>query len=233
MKEKKLPAWVKNPFLYRFFQSKAGRIFSNWVLQGMLYMNPIEIAYKLVLDLIMMWILLAVVFAELTIASIVVSFAIAHTINWFINCQPIALVRHLDWGRNDPNKFIEHIEGMHERIQGKSFLTAAASFGSLSKGNYKPTSDIDIRVIMKPGFQNSLCAAHFCFFERVLAAWHRFPLDLYAFTLPETLAKMNPKEPPVIFYDPESMLCDAYSEVVKFQEFRDNFRDSLAKGDFQ
>lgn len=233
MKEKKLPPWLKNPYLYRFFQSKTGRIFSNWVLQGMLYMNPIEITYKLALDVIMVWILLALAFAEVTIESIVISFIIAHTINWIINCQPIALVRHLDWGQNDPHKFIEHIEGLHKRIQGKSFLIASASYGSLSRGNYKPTSDIDIRVIMKPGFLNSLRAAHFCFIERVRAAWHRFPLDLYAFTLQEALGKMNPKEPPVIFYDPESALRNSYPEVVGFQEFRTNFRGCLAKGDFQ
>ena len=53
MKEKKLPSFVRNRAVYEFFQSKPGRLLTNWVLQGMLYMNRVEIIFKLLLDIVL------------------------------------------------------------------------------------------------------------------------------------------------------------------------------------
>jgi len=227
MKEKKLPSFVRNPALYRFFQSKPGRLLSNWVLQGMLYMNPIEIVYKLFLDLVMtvpVWMLLPI---QEEPGRVLTAWIIAHTINWVANCQPIALLRHLDWGKNDARHFIEYIEGLERRIQGRPYLVGAASFGSLSKGKYKDTSDIDIRVVLGKGMFQRLRAANYCFIERLRAAVSRFPLDLYAFDLDEMKRKMNKDEVPVIFTDPEGLLRASYAETVQFDSFRQRFRREI------
>ncbi|HFD79162.1 MAG TPA: nucleotidyltransferase domain-containing protein [Gammaproteobacteria bacterium] len=224
MKEKKLPSFVRNPLMYRFFQSRPGRILSNWVLQGMLYMNPVETGYKLFLDVVMAALIWLLVPIEDNGLRILFSLLVAHTINWLINCQPIALLRHLDWGENDASHFIEYIEGLERRIQGRSYLAAAASFGSLSKGKYSNTSDIDIRVVFADGLLNRLRAAHYCFMERFRAALHRFPLDLYAFDLEEMKSKMNEDEVPVVFTDPQHLIRNTYRETVPFEEFRLRFR---------
>ncbi len=195
-------------------------------------MNPVEIAYKIILDIVMAGLIWVIFFNVATPWNIIIVLAIAHTINWLLNCQPVALMWHLDWGRNNPHDFITHIEGLHERLGNQSYLQASAAYGSLSIGNYKPTSDIDIRVIMRPGIINQLRAANFCFLERVRAAWHRFPLDLYAFTLGEVLRKMNPKEPPILFYDPDGILLKSYPKTVKFEEFTREFHKRLDQGDF-
>lgn len=224
MKEKKLPSFVRNPFVYRLFQSKPGRLLSNWAMQGMLYMNPVEIVYKLLLDVVMtipVWMLLPPYKEPWRVLS---AWIIAHTVNWIINCQPIALLWHLDWGKNDAQHFIRYIEGLNRRIQGRSYLAAAASFGGLSKGQYKDTSDIDIRFVLKAGWIQRLRAANYCFIERVRAAINRFPLDLYAFDLAEMKNKMNDDEVPVIFADPENLLRKAYAETVPFVDFRKRFR---------
>jgi len=227
MKEKKLPSFVRDPLVYGFFQSKPGRLLSNWALQGMLYMNPVEIVYKLFLDVVItvpVWMLLPINDEPWRVLS---AWIIAHTINWIINCQPIALLWHLDWGRNDARHFIEYIEELERRIQGRSYLAAAASFGSLSRGKYKDTSDIDIRVVLQPGWLQRLRAANYCFIERVRAAINHFPLDLYAFDLDEMKNKMNKDEVPVIFVDPEGLLRETYAETVPFKDFRQRFRREI------
>lgn len=224
MKQKKLPGFIKNPLVFAFFQSKLGRICSNWVLQGMLYMNPIEVAYKLCLDVVLTLLMWSLILPEPTVSGLIAVWFMAHTINWVINCQPVALLFHLDWGKNDARRFIVYIENLERRIQGRSYLAAAASFGSLSRGKYSDRSDIDIRVVMQSGFINKLRAANFCFWERLRAALALFPLDLYAFDLDEMRRKMRSDEVPVIFWDPQGLLVGAYQETVTFTAFRDNFR---------
>jgi len=224
MKQKKLPSFIRNPWLVEFFQSKPGRVLSNWVLQGMLYMNPVEVAVKLGLDVlltVLWWLLIG---QQPSAMIWLAAWFLAHTTNWLINGQPVAMRRHLDWGRNDPRRFIDYIETLERRLQKQSCLAAAASFGSLSKGGYKDTSDIDLRVVMRPGLVNHLRAAIFCVVERLRAAINWFPLDLYAFDLEELLRKMSREEIPVIFYDPDGMLAQTYKERVSFPVFRADFR---------
>lgn len=227
MKRKKLPGYIRNPLLIEIFQTRIGRIFTNWVLQGMLYMNIVEIVYKLLLDVVFMLILFSLLSYETTVYNFFVVFFVAHTLNWILNCQPIALLMHIDIGSNNAGNFISYIEHLDARIKTKKYLAACAAYGSLSIGGYKPTSDIDIRVIMKPDMWSKVRAANFCFIERFRAFLSGFPLDLYAFTLDEVKYKMSPKEPPILFYDPEGILNQTYDELVMFNDFRDHFRDMV------
>jgi len=225
MKRKKLPGFIKNPVLIEIFQSRPGRIFTNWVLQGMLIMNPVEIVYKLLVDVVLMLILLGSPLYLLNVYDVGVTFLIAHTINWIINGQPIALMMHLDVGKNNAENFISYIEKLEKRVVKQKYLAACASYGSLSVGNYKPTSDIDIRVIVKSDMWSKIRAANFCFIERVRAFLFFFPLDLYALTIDEVQVRMSAKEPPVVFYDPTGILKATYSELISFEEFDKNFRE--------
>lgn len=225
MKRKKLPGFIKNPLLIEIFQTRLGRIFTNWVLQGMLYMNPVEILYKMFLDVILSLLIWFLFIQDMNFMGWLITLIIAHTINWIINCQPVALLMHIDIGKNNAEKFISYIEKLENRIKQKDYLAACASYGSLSIGNYKPTSDIDIRVIMKNDLWSKIRAANFCFLERVRAFFAFFPLDLYAFTLDEVQVKMSPKEPPVLFHDPFGILKETYKELISFEDFRKQFRE--------
>lgn len=224
MKEKKLPSFVQNRVVYQFFQSKPGRLLSNWAMQGMLYMNRVEIIFKLFLDVVLAVIIWAAIFNQHELMYWLVSLLLAHTVNWIINCQPVALLMHLDWGRNDPRHFIEYVEGLERRIHGKSFIAAAASFGSLSKGKYGEKSDIDIRFVLRDRPLDRIALAGYCVYERMRAAINGFPLDLYAFDLEEMKRKMNMDELPVIFFDPDGLIKQTYSETVVFNDFRLRFR---------
>ena len=131
MKRKKLPSFIRHPWLVEFFQSKPGRILSNWVLQGMLYMNPVEVAVKLGLDALLTVLCWALIGRPHSAIGWLAAWLLAHTINWIVNGQPIAMRRHLDWGKNDPRHFIDYIETLERRLRKQSCLAAAASFGSL------------------------------------------------------------------------------------------------------
>jgi hypothetical protein len=193
----------------------------------MLYMNPVEILYKLALDLVLTVMIVQFLLDPLAPVQWLYAWLLAHTLNWIVNGQPVALLMHIDIGTNNPCKFISYIEGLQKRIRKKSFVAACASYGSLSVGGYKPTSDIDIRIILKPDLLSRLRAAHYCFIERFRAFLWGFPLDLYAFTLSEVQQKMNPKEPPVIFHDPEGLLGKTYPTLLEFEDFRRHFRNEI------
>ncbi|HFD31572.1 MAG TPA: hypothetical protein ENJ28_02500, partial [Gammaproteobacteria bacterium] len=165
------------------------------------------------------------VIQDMSLTGIFLSLFIAHTVNWIINGQPVALLMHLDIGSNNAEHFISYIEKLEKRIKTKKYLAACASYGSLSVGNYNPKSDIDIRVIMKEDLWSKIRTANFCFIERVRAFLVFFPLDLYAFTLDEVQRKMNPKEPPVLFYDPSGILKETYGHLIDFKDFDANFRE--------
>jgi predicted nucleotidyltransferase len=224
MKEKRLPPFVRPGMLYRFFQSKPGRITSNWILQGMLYMNPIEVTYKLMLDMIFTVGWAGIGLGASTTFGWGVAWVMAHTTNWVLNGQPVAMLRHLDWGRNDAGRFLRYVDLLEERIQGKPYLRAVASFGSLSRGRYTVRSDLDIRMVMQDGMINHLRAAHFCFAERIRALFSRFPLDLYAFTIDELKEKMSSDEVPIVYADPQGVLDCAYQSTVPYSVFRERLR---------
>lgn len=226
MKRKKLPSFVKNPLLIEIFQTRPGRVTSNWVLQGMLYMNPVEIVYKLFIDFTLT-IFMLLLTEDFSLSGLFIAVILAHTINWIINGQPVALLMHMDIGKNNALNFINYIEKLERRIGEKNYLAACASYGSLSLGNYKPTSDIDIRIIMKKDLWSKIRAANFCFWERFRAFLAFFPLDLYAFTIEEVQVKMHPKEPPVLFHDPSGILKKTYHELMDFHEFDKIFRENV------
>jgi len=227
MKKKSLPAWIKKPYLVKFLQSPIAIVLSAWFFQGMLYMNRYELLHKLLLDAVLtICIDFLIPFAGL--CSWLLAWLMAHTVNAIFNFQPIAVMRHMGVGETDPKHFIDYVSKLHERINGKAFLQGAASYGSLSRGMFKKTTDLDIRFLMVPGILNGVRASNFAFVERVRALLHRFPLDLYAFTLPELLSKMRRDEIPVVFYDPDGLIQKNYKEVLPFEVFRKSFVEKYA-----
>jgi predicted nucleotidyltransferase len=224
MKNKKLPGFVTNRAAIAFFQTKVGRLASNWVLQGMLYMNPAEAALKLMTDVILTATFLALHGSTSEPLAWVTALVSAHTVNWIINGQPVALLFHLDWGRKDAARFIGYVEGLHRRLQGQGYIAGAASFGSLSTGKYGERSDIDIRLVLSREPLDRMRAVIFCFKERFRALLFLFPLDLYAFDLHELKRKMKADEVPVVFWDPENHIRTAYAQTLPFKVFQARFR---------
>ncbi len=213
---------MQDTFLEPFFQSRLGRIVSNFILQGMLYMNPYEVFIKLVVDFILI-ITFYMFFEPQGMIGVLTIIVMSHGINWLINCQPVALLYHMDIGQGNPRKFINYIDGLYARIN-KYGLPAAAAYGSLSRYRYNNRSDIDIRLIVGNSLVEKIYGSIVCLYERARAFLFWFPLDIYMFTVDEVVKKMNTDEPPILFKDIKGVLRDKYDETIPFKQFADEFR---------
>jgi hypothetical protein len=217
-----LPFNLKNELLTSFLQSRPGVLISNWLCQGMVYMNRYERLHRLLLEVSLILIILWVAVPPMgSLKAVMVAFLIAHTFFWIFNGHFYVLMRYLAERNNKPAQFIAYIEGINERVQEKEFLLAVVAFGSLSKEKFSASSDFDIRFLRKKGFLNSIRAFNLCATERARAFIHAFPLDIYVFDAEELSQKIRADEPPVVIMDPEGIFGS--KNRVAFQEFRDGF----------
>ena len=176
-------------------------VVKHWLFQGNLYMNNIERFHRWSLEFIAIgvffWVLSNFWTAPL---ALTIAVLLAHTLNALLNGQIVAVLAHdvrwLSFYR-DRARFIAYVEDIQKRLEQKSpaCLREVLIFGSLTRGIFRETSDLDIRFIAADGFWNALCAAHYVFIERARACLHGFPLDAYMFrTREETERKMRVRE---------------------------------------
>jgi hypothetical protein len=235
MKKKKvsLPNDFRSPRLQAFLQSRPGVLFSNWIFQGMRYMNRYEVLHRLVLETCLILLLLACA-RWLSIPgalAVLVAALLGHSIFWLFNGHFFVLMRYLSERHNDPQRFLSFIEGLHERVKGRDFLLAVVGFGSLSRNTFSPSSDFDVRFLMRRGFLNRVKAFNLCALERARAFAQRFPLDIYVFDRSEISRKIRGDEPPIIFWDPEG-LFGPQPDQIGFEQVRARLR-RLITGDEQ
>lgn len=184
--------------------------FSSWLFQCILYMDRTEKIFKILVE----FILFAPSFLVLNyllnniLLSIFLAFIIAHTLNWIFNGQIGVLLKNLDILNTDKEKFFDYMDNVKEEVVNEESIMAAAAFGSLSRKELKKTSDLDIRIIRKPGYISGFKACFFVLKERSKAFFNKFPLDIYVLDSYEMInIHINIKdEEPVILYDPDKIL---------------------------
>jgi predicted nucleotidyltransferase len=182
-----------------------------WLVQGMVYTNWTERAHRLtveaVLILLAWW---ASGFAFVGRGQVVVAVLIGHTASMILNGHLFALFKHdLYWfGFYDRwDEFSAYVDRLHQRLVRRPCpgLDRAEAYGSLARGDFSATSDLDLRFIARPGFLNGWRVAHRVFEERLRALFAGFPIDAYMFHSEAELArKMNvaAEKPWVIFPGP-------------------------------
>lgn len=226
-KEVRLLFGLKNQFAVSVFQSKFGIIISNWLFQGMRYMSIYERLHRMSLEILFMILifLLSVQILDSLIAFIV-SFLIAHTIFWLFNSQfHCLLMKYIVKIQNDPKKFISYVTKINNRVNSRKCLLGAIAFGSLAINHFGDTSDIDLRLIRKKGFVNSVLAFNYCTLERARAFLNMFPLDIYVFDMIEIKRKSKPGEAAIVIFDCEGELNREYENVsINFDRFQKKFR---------
>lgn len=177
-----------------------------WFFQGSLYMNGVERLHRAMVELTAFCVLFAIA-AQLGAsvnASALIGFFLAHTLNAVLNGQVCALLIHDNPRFNRyrrPGDFLAWVERLNTRLdsQRPAYLREVLVFGSIVRGVFRETSDIDIRFIAAHGFWNALRTAHLVFIERVRACLTGFPLDAYMFRdSAETERKMRVREEPAI-----------------------------------
>jgi predicted nucleotidyltransferase len=189
------------------FRFKIVIILTNWLFQGILYADKTEKLFKISLEIILFIFLSSfLITISNTFLGLFVSVIIAHTVLFIFNGQLFALAKNFDLIYNDPQRIIDYVNGLKQRVSNEKSINCLVLYGSLVRGEIKPTSDIDVRIIRKSGFLNGFRACMFGLKERNRALFLRFPLDMYVIDSPNHLLKMRKDEIPKILFDPNKIL---------------------------
>jgi predicted nucleotidyltransferase len=180
-KDHRLTIFSQGPFL---------PLLSHWVFQSVFYLDPTERLFKLTLDVlgtvVFAW-LLSVVFQWLP--AILISFFFAHTLNFLFNAHVWVVLKFYGFVHHTPDEFSIFLNEFTIRVQQESSLTAAIVLGSLVRDELHQASDLDVRLLRKPGFLNGMQACIFQLQERSRAFLRHFPLDIYVIDDIQSLRK--------------------------------------------
>jgi len=201
-------------FLGKILKTRIAVIASNWVFQGMRYMNIYEISLKLLIDLVIVVLMMLLVFNDSSfIISILLSIFIAHTVNWVINGHIFVLMRYVAPVPKTEKHFEDFIQKMKSSALNWKSVDGVAIYGSYCRGTLHKYSDLDVRVVTSPGVINAVCGALFCFYQRFIAIFDLFPLDVYACDKMEFLDQLRDDEKPFILIDHSGRLSERYSNA--------------------
>ena len=201
-------------FLGSILKLRVAVIAANWLFQGMRYMNHYEIALKLVLDLLLMTVVTQLFLSELSLLpALLYSFVIAHTINWVINGHIFVLLRYVAPVPKTEAQFEHFIEKMKDSALSWSGIDGVAIYGSYCRGTLHKYSDLDVRVVTDPGAMAAISGSFFCFYQRLIAFFYLFPLDVYCCDKMEFLDQLREDEQPFILIDHSGRLSERYGIV--------------------
>ena len=210
-----------------------------WVFQGTLYMNWVERLHRWTIELLLLIGSYFIISAFVRFpANGLWSIFIAHTLSALLNGHPFALFAHdLFWFSfyKDRKSFINYIEKIRSRLLRKtpSCVCGVLFFGSLVRGNFRDSSDLDIRYISNDGFWNSWCTANWVFLERVHAMLAGFPIDIYMFQSGDEIRKkmdVNNEKPVCICFH-GSKIHRLLPDTETFENFKRMFLSSCIKND--
>jgi len=212
---------VKIPFLWPLLKNKYIIIAINWTFQGMLYATWSERLFRISLELIFATViyipLLSLVHSPIPVA--LSSLFIAHTLNYTFNsCNPWGVLKFS--GRTfNVEKNIGFLQEITRKMGGtfRNNILVIATFGSMSRGQFDETSDIDMRIIRRHGVLNYVMTNVFALYLRSIAFIRKIPLDLFVLDdVNQIKRQMRPDEPPIIIYDPNNIISKTYERTIPF-----------------
>lgn len=198
-------------------------IVSNWFSQSILHADKTEKIYKISFTLVF-WILFYFILSKIlsfsNISVFVLSFILSHSLNWIVNGNFYNLIIHrLLLDKISKKDLFGYIKDLEKRVKEKQWILYVASFGSICNGNLKDSSDVDISIVRKPGFQNALKAILFSVKEKKYADFNKIPLELYISDYPEnSINRFKAEQNPVVIFDPEQTIDKYYTEKLSINE---------------
>lgn len=176
----------------------------HWIFQGILCMDWAERFFKLALDVVIT-VTVTVIFTEYTKMSLTQAFCIAgvvaHTLNFLFNAQICVVLKHFQIVKCSREEFEDYIRQITERATAEPSIIYAAAYGSIVRGSWRPSSDLDVRLVRQPGWTNGLRGCLFVLLERTRALLCGFPLDVYLLDDFEGLGRLRADEEPLILLD--------------------------------
>ena len=217
-KKKRLPQRLQGTWFDEWMSYGYITFISAFIFQGMLYANWRENVIKILLDGMMTCLLIFMMPWYWAVVC-------AHFLNFCLNGQFLCVFYHIGAGNNTPEKFLGCVEFLKRSLDQTSAVSAAIAYGSLSKGKWRPSSDIDIRFI--PGL-GEIAFWKTCLWAvkaRAIAFFQGFPLDLFVTTMSTAYKQMNKDELPIIFKDVKDISSKYYQKRMSFEDFRDLFQN--------
>ncbi len=179
-------------------------------------MNIYEIGLKVILDaaFTLIFTLLLSVWLPLTLATIFLSWAFAHTINWIFNGHIYVLLRYVHPVPQSREHFETFIQELGRRGHSYKSVDGIAIFGSYCRGCLHENSDLDVRILVRPGIVNGIQGALYCLLERMTAVLMKFPLDIYSCVGLEGLSQLRSDEIPVLLSGKSPLLRNKYPQAL-------------------
>lgn len=213
-------------------------IVKNWIHQGFTYLDRTEQFYRAIWELILfglsMWGLSHIGLALW--ANILVSIVVSHTLNWAFNDNIWTCIQFtFPWAMNPGNeKTLAYLEDMKRRFANYDCITGVMVYGSLSRGVWHDKSDLDTRIMRKPGLWNGFKCYVLVHLERLRAFYYKQPLDLYMADSVMFLDLMRDDEFPIFLKANDDRLVERYKTVEladfsKVTHLNDLAKDSCAK----
>lgn len=191
------------------------RLVGNWVVQNVHHMSCPEILARCI------WLVsgtaaFALAFARVGLglpASIGAGFLVANCISWCSFGEKFGTLSKVGATHYSPVRARRYLHALQGRLARASWVAGAAVLGSLAEGRYHAGSDIDVRVLCRPGLWNATRGAVWAITERTRATATWRPLDLLLATSPERLRKVSPDITGIILFDPEGQMALLYTQV--------------------
>jgi predicted nucleotidyltransferase len=145
---------------------------------------------------------------------------VGHTLNWFVNGNFSTIIIHrLFLKRSIKKDLFKFTDYLERRVQGKAFILYVAVFGSMSRGELKGSSDLDVSIVRKPGLANALPALREVFIIKKMADLKGVPLEIFLSDTPEnSVDRFKGETVPVVIYDPDGSLEKYYTKTMSLEE---------------
>ena len=192
----------------------------NWLHQAITYMDTGERNVRLAMEsveIVIVWLLLENIPAFTTLniyLLLLVAALLTHTLNWIFNGNFWALYLFaVPAARNrGESETVDYLNDMAKRLDRYKSVSGLAIFGSVTRGKWHECSDIDIRIVRKPGLSNLVAAALISIKERFIAFLQKQPLDLFLADDINFLRKMRDDERPIFLLKKDIRLENAYPD---------------------
>ncbi len=196
------------------------QIFTNWLMQGILHADKSEKAYKILFTVFFWIVFFSIFFFFFNLPlyrNLFLSFVIAHTINWFVNCNFYVLFVHrIKWLKTTKAELFNQLYEIQDRLEklpNKDWLLYSVSLGGICKGTLNKHSDIDVTLIRKPGFRNLVSAIIFYVKEKKYADFKGVPLDIFISDTPENcIQRSNRQKNPIVMIDHRNTIDTYYPD---------------------
>lgn len=191
----------------------------GWAHQGFFYLDRTQRIGRVIFEIVPTVILAGLIgkIARVPLSHVWLWCAglfLAHTLNWMLNGNWWAGMLFAFPGlRNRGDRATcAYLNQMAHRLRRDRAISGVMIFGSISRGQWHARSDLDVRLLRRPGVWNGVTGVLILLRERWIALWSRQPLDIYLADGIPFLKRMRADEPPVFLKKDDPRLELAYPD---------------------